>query len=255
MNKVFKKINKKQIIFIFLVIISSFFIALPAQANWITQFFGWIFAGIVGFLGYFLMMLINVLVWIAQYNNFIKSPVVVEGWTMVLGISNMFFVVILLIIAFSTILRIEKYNYKKWLPKLILMAILINFSKTICGLMIDAAQIIMLSFVNSFKTIGGTNFVNMMGITDWHELNEPGDGWAVMGAYFLAVVYVIIAIVVIAAMLGVLLMRIIMIWIYVVLSPLAFLLGSFPNGQTHASKWWAQFTENLIAGPVLAFFI
>ncbi len=262
MKKILKKIRKKHLYlvggFLFLFLISFLFVS-PVEANWITKFFGWIFAAIVYILGLFLMLLIKVLVYIAQVNNFIHISAVTTGWSMVRDIANMFFIVILLIIAFATILQIEKYNYKKWLPKLILMAILINYSKMICGVLIDIAQVIMLSFVNSFKTIGGTNITTMLGIQKWHQINEASGGtvgeWEVMGAYFLAVVYVMISIVVIGTMILVLVMRIVMIWIYVILSPLAFLLSSFPGGQSYASKWWTQFTQNLVVGPVLAFFI
>jgi hypothetical protein len=45
-------------------------------------------------------------------------------------------------------------------------------------------------------------------------------------------------------MLGMLVMRIVMIWIYVVLSPLAYLLASFPGGQQYSSRWWKDFTSN-----------
>ena len=262
MEKFFKKTKKKQWLFIggfLFVFLFSFLIASPVEANWATQFFGWIFAAIVYILGLFLVLLIEVLIYIASYNNFLGVPAITVGWSMVRDLANMFFVVILLIIAFATILPgIEKYNYKKWLPKLILMAVLINFSKTICGLLIDVAQVVMLSFVSAFANISGTNITHMLGILDWHKLDEGSDdvgGWEVMGAYFLAVVYVVISIVVIGAMLMMLVMRIVMIWIYVILSPLAFLLNSFPDGSGYASKWWKQFTQNLVIGPVLAFFI
>ncbi len=259
MNKILKIIKRKQCfymgVFLILFLISFLFVS-PVEANWVTQFFGWIFAAIVWVLGLFLMLIVKVLIYIAQFNNFINIQAVNIGWAMVRDLANMFFIVILLIIAFATILGIEKYNYKKWLPKLILMAVLINFSKMICGLLIDVAQVIMLSFVNSFKAIGGTNITTMLGIREWHQF-QGGDlgGWEIMGAYFLAVVYVIVSIVVIGTMLMVLVMRIVMIWIYVILSPLAFLLQSFPGGQGYASKWWQQFTQNLVVGPVLAFFL
>jgi hypothetical protein len=88
---------------------------------------------------------------VLSYQNFIGSEAVIQGWVIVRDLSNMFFVVILLVIAFATILHIENYNYKKWLPKLILMAVLINFSKTICGLLIDVAQIVMLTLLTLLK--------------------------------------------------------------------------------------------------------
>ncbi len=265
MKGIIKHLKNKQLLSFLVIVVfvgASFLIGKSVQAggplDWVIGLFGGLMAAIVYMLGKLLMVLMGILIYIAQYSNFIDSPAIAKGWVMVRDLCNMFFVVILLVISFATILRIEKYNYKKWLPKLILMAILINFSKTICGVMIDVAQIIMLSFVNAFKTIGGTNLSTMLGIQDWQKMSkdEPGSSnWSLLASYLLAVIYVVISIVVIAAMIGVLVMRIIMIWVYVVLSPLAYLMSSFPDGQSYASKWWTQFTQNLIIGPVLAFFI
>ncbi|HZJ41625.1 MAG TPA: DMT family transporter, partial [Patescibacteria group bacterium] len=164
---------------------------------------------------------------------------------------------VLLIIAFGTILQLENYNYKKWLPKLILMAILINFSKTICGLLIDVSQIIMLTFVNAFGKMGPGSLTNMLGLADWQSFTETEtvEKWSVAAAYVLAVLYAFIALATVAAMVAMLVMRIVMIWVYVVLSPFAYLLSAFPGGASYASQWWKEFTKNLIVGPILAFFI
>jgi hypothetical protein len=272
MKNFFKKIKKKHFIFtlVFLCLfVFIFLLVSPVEAqfvqrigNFVTTLVGWLFALVISMMGLFLMLLIRVLVYVASIQSFIDVAAVTLGWSMVRDLANMFFIVILLIIAFATILRIEKYNYKKWLPKLILMAVLINYSKMICGVLIDIAQVIMLSFVNSFKSIGGTNVTTMLGIRDWQKfggggtMDQVGIGnWEIVAGYFLAFIYVVVSIVVIGTMIMVLVMRIVMIWIYVVLSPLAFLLSSFPGGEGYAQKWWTQFTQNLVVGPVLAFFI
>ena len=228
-----------------------------ASANWGLDILGTIVSTIVSGLGWVLSKLMGILVYIAQYNDFIRSGAVSNGWVIARDISNMFFVIILLVIAFATILRIENYSYKKWLPKLILMAVLINFSKTICGLMIDVAQVIMLTFVNAFKDVGAGNLTNMLGIENWQSLQgvEKISKWEVVAAFFLALIYVIISLITVAAMIGMLVMRIIMLWVYVVLSPFAYLLSAFPGGEKYARQWWSEFTKNLIVGPVLAFFI
>ncbi|MFA5162973.1 MAG: hypothetical protein WC441_00415 [Patescibacteria group bacterium] len=259
------KFNKKYFFLTLLLVVSSFFVASNAWAQisfgeLITQLIGWVAQVIVSALGLILILLMRVLIYIAQYNDFIGSQAVSNGWIIVRDLCNMFFVVILLAISFATILHIEQYSYKKWLPKLVMMAILINFSKTICGLIIDFGQVIMLTFVNAFKDIGGGNLADMLGITEWLKIKESGDenavsNWNVIGAYILAVIYVFIAVGVIATMIAMLIMRIMMLWVYVVLSPAAYLLASFPGGQKYSSQWWSEFTKNVIIGPVLAFFI
>lgn len=246
---------------VFLLSIVFFFVALPGYAwdgDVLGSIIGWIIGLFISALGLVLILVIKGLLLIASYQNFIGSQAVLEGWVIVRDLSNMFFVVILLVIAFSTILHLENYSYKKWLPKLILMAVLINFSKTICGLLIDVAQIVMLTFVNAFKDIAGGNFIDMLGIKDVVTManNTEGVGfWVIVGAYVLGLIYMIVAVVVIATMMMMLVMRLVMIWIYVVLSPLAYLLAAFPGGAQYSSEWWKGFTQNLIVGPVLAFFI
>ncbi|MFA5183972.1 MAG: hypothetical protein WC456_00415 [Patescibacteria group bacterium] len=228
-----------------------------AESDWANE----IIAGLLGIfiwaLGIILGLALETLIVIASYQHFIDSQAVILGWVIVRDICNMFFVIVLMIIAFGTILHLEEYSYKKWLPKLILMAILINFSKTICGLLIDVTQVAMLTFVNAFKDIGGGNAVEMLGISEIVTLSEGNlkGVFNIVGAYLLGMIYLIVSIVVIVTMMMMLVMRLVMIWIYVVLSPAAYLLSAFPGGQKYASQWWSEFIKNLIVGPVLAFFI
>jgi hypothetical protein len=151
------------------------------------------------------------------------------------------------------------------LPKLLIMAVLINFSKMICGFFIDFAQVIMLTFVNGFKDMAGGNFTVLLGIDEWLKLNwreltrklAAGD-FTLRGAivsYFLALIMAIIATVVIGIMLVVLVARIVFLWILIVLSPIAFLAYAAPGGEKYSSQWWQAFGKYLIVGPVLAFFI
>ncbi|MBN2853934.1 APC family permease [Patescibacteria group bacterium] len=254
------KLNKKSIIFISLFIFLGLFAANPvfAAADWVIEVVGGILGLIVSSIGLILILAIRALVHVAQYSTFLDSGAVTFGWVIVRDLCNMFFVIVLLIIAFGTILNLEKYNYKKWLPKLILMAILINFSKTISGIFIDIAQVVMLTFVNSFSSIGAGSLINVLGITDILQIakdNADVSLWTVVGAYLLGLAYVVISLIVVVTMIAMLAIRIVMIWIYVVLSPLAYLLSAFPGGQSYASKWWSDFTKNLIVGPVLAFFL
>lgn len=252
------KLDKKQFGLLLLVISASFLLANYTQATWVTDILSGIASAIVYALGLILIMLMKILIYIAQYNGFIKSGAVSNGWVIVRDLCNMFFVVILLVISFATILQKEEYSIKKWLPKLVMMAILINFSKTICGLIIDFGQVVMLTFVNAFKDIGGGNLTSMLGITDWMEMKESGSGsteWEVLGAYVLAIIYVIISVVVITTMIAMLVMRMVMLWVYIVLSPAAYLLATFPGGKQYSTKWWSEFIKNVIVGPVLCFFI
>ena len=253
--------NRNQLFFIAIfVLIGLIFVTNPAFAS-VGTFVGSVIAGILGLiirgLTKIMALLIEVFVGIAQYNNFTEAIPVKRGWIIVRDISNMFFVLVMLIISFATILKRDEYGYKKYLPKLILMAVAVNFSKTICGLFIDFSQVIMLTFVNGFKDIGEGSLIHMMGLKEIFTLQQRGDVDfpSLVSAYLLGLLYVIIGLVVIIAMTIALAMRMIFLWIYVILSPLAFLLSAFPGGKQYSSQWWSRFTKELIAGPVLAFFV
>ncbi|MEK7557763.1 MAG: hypothetical protein AAB530_00970 [Patescibacteria group bacterium] len=224
----------------------------------IANILGHLVSAIISALGLILTVLIKILIWVCKQNDFIGSAAVSNGWKIVRDFCNMFFILILLIISFATMLRMPNYEWKKLLPKLLLMAILINFSKTICGLIIDAAQVIMWTFVNGFKAMGEGNLVSMLGLKEIYSVDAEAanvNTFSVFGSYVLALIYVLISLVVITIMIAVLVMRMVMLWIYIVLSPLAYLLAAFPAGQSYSQQWWKEFTNNVIVGPVLAFFI
>ncbi|MEW6610188.1 MAG: hypothetical protein AB1352_00965 [Patescibacteria group bacterium] len=206
--------------------------------------------------------LIPILVMVASYNDFATEYGVQLGWTVVRDVSNMFFIVILLVIAVATIFKVESYSYRALLPKLLIMAVLINFSKMITGLFIDFAQIVMLTFVNSFRDIAGGNIVDATGIGNilsfTRKAVEKGqdiESLKIFGALLLGLAITAITAGVLLVFILVLVFRVIMLWTLTVLSPLAYLLSSFPGGQKYASQWWEKFTSHLIVGPVLAFFL
>lgn len=265
-------IKNKKILNIILVIIFSVGFFGVAKVAWagaidqaVTFVVGWIAILFVKLCGIILGMVIESIISITQYNEFITEPSIVEAWIIIRDICNMFFVLILLVIAFATILRVESYNVKKLLPKLLIMAVLINFSRIICGLMIDFSQVIMLTFVNAFAD-GGGNFIDALKVKEYVAAAKNSAKWFdgkgedlnltnTVVAIILAVVLMLISTITMIALLVVFLMRVVMLWIYVVLSPLAFLLSAFPGGQKYASQFWGDFTKYLINGPVLAFFI
>ena len=199
---------------------------------------------------------------IASYNGFTNVPGVITGWGIMRDVANIFFVLILLVIAFATIMNIEKYGYRSLLKRLIVMAILVNFSMTIVGLMIDLSQVVMLSFVAAIKNVASGNIVVAFGLADVFNIRPGIDGGQdiqdiasyittlLLGAIMIGVVVAVIGI-----FLLILALRIVKLWILVVMAPLAFLFYAFPRTQGYYSEWMEELTKNLIIGPVLAFFL
>ncbi|MBI5621714.1 hypothetical protein HY933_02520 [Candidatus Falkowbacteria bacterium] len=240
-----------------------------AIGEFLARQLAYLLSFVVALLGKLVLVMVVVLVKIAQYGStsgtsFIDATAVKIGWVVVRDMANMFFVVVLLIIAFATILKIEEYNYKHLLPKVLLMAILVNFSKTICGIAIDLAQVVMLTFVNGFKDTGAGNFINATGLPKTlkfsvfatpEELAANVSQSAVAASYMLALIYIVIILVVLVVNVLILAFRIVMLWVLVVLSPLFFLMLAFPGGQGYAKEWSQEFVKYLVSGPLLAFFL
>lgn len=224
---------------------------------------------IAAFLGDLLIIMVGVLINVAQYNNFVGSPAVGTGWVLIRDTTNMFFILIMLLIAFGTMLGIDQYSYKsKTVNKLLLAAFFVNFSRTFCGLMIDFAQVVMLTFVYGFRAAGGGNFLDALQLNTWLAQNKNkvadivagGDvslAFDTMLGTMLASVLALISLVVVVYMTVMLVIRIIFLWLLVVVSPAAFFLRAVPlkSAEKYYGEWWGMFTGQLIFGPVMAFFL
>lgn len=63
------------------------------------------------------------------------------GWNFTAGIANLVLIIIFLVIAFAFIFKIETLQAKKSLPRLIIVAILLNFSLLFVNVLVDISQI------------------------------------------------------------------------------------------------------------------
>lgn len=245
----------------------SLFTAIPNPAraqvetilNVVASILGVIVQMLVRFMGWLFVKLSGIFInWIAPYNNFVTAAPVNEGWIILRDIANMFFIVVLLAIAFGTMFGREEYHYTKRLPRLLIMAVMINFSRTIVGIVIDFAQVIMLTFVNAFQAAAGGNLANMLGINELFSIDINSadvSGMEALISYILALVLISIATGTIGIIVVTLLYRIVSLWMLTILSPLAFLASTFPRGEKYYKDWWEKLICWAFSGPVLAFFL
>ncbi|MBI2484320.1 hypothetical protein HYV71_04005 [Candidatus Uhrbacteria bacterium] len=221
---------------------------------------GWIVAVIVDALHGLFLNVVFLIVEVSRYTAFIDSIPVTRGWEIVRDVMNMFFVIVLLAIAVGTILQQEKYHYSKTLPKFIIAAILVNFSKTIAGIFIDFSNVVMLTFTGAIENTAGGNFLAITGIAEFQQyVAQPGTAavgvWEVLASFIVLLAFDVIALIVVVVMLFILVFRIVALWFLVVLSPAAFFLAALPDDKGYAKKWWDQFVNYLIVGPVMLFFL
>lgn len=120
-----------------------------------------VISGLMDIIGWGLAQLFNkaaeLILGLLAYQKFAAAPVVRIGWTVVRDFTNMFFVFGLLVIAFATVLRVEKYGYKQTLAKLIVAALLINFSLVLVMPIIDFAGLLTSTLLHQ---AGDGNFIS-----------------------------------------------------------------------------------------------
>ena len=229
-----------------------------------------VFMWIIQTLGTFIIMLIDLLITVSQYNTFVHAKPVETGWPLIRDITNMFFIVILLLTAFSTIIRWKKFDYKSILPKLLLMAVLVNFSKTLIGLLIDLSQVIMLTFVNGFRAAAAGNFISALKLdqvmrltsADIPSSEEPRNSLLlnILIAEMFGIFILGLSATMILMMVVYLMARIVGLWVALIISPGAFFLTAVPDSlkskiSGFGDNYWKQLGTLLTGGPVMAFFL
>ncbi len=251
----------------------------PEESTWANSLVMWIgnvLAQIINFIGdaigsLTLVIIEVIVVNVLSYNNFSSSSIVTLGWTLTRDMVNMFAVIVLLILAVKTMVGQGSSAWQQHLPRFFLGIVFANFSRTICGLAVDASQIVMMTFVNALMSIAAGNFAQLMVMpqaTTYSSATFQGASEAgitlvtlasnIANAYVKLMVQVAVMIVILLLAVA-FIWRIIMLWIAFIMAPFA----GFSWGSMDIIKWlgrvwneWVQgFVPPLILGPMLAFFL
>jgi len=90
----------------------------------------------------------NVLISVTLSSDLLKDTFVSNAWGVVRDLSNIFFILILLYIAVKIILDMGGHEAKKMIAKVLIIALLINFSMFFTQIIIDSSNILALIFYN-----------------------------------------------------------------------------------------------------------
>lgn len=197
----------------------------------------------------------------SNYTVYINNPVVNLGWGIVRDFTNLLFVMGLVIIGLTTIIGYKDYEAKKTLPLLIGVAILINFTPLICGIIIDGADIVMNFFFDNggrvishdwFSTLSN-QFGNVVK-GEWFSADLSGLGERIGKALmYLAFDYISALVFLLYAFLF--LARYVVLWLLIIISPLAFFAYIFPASRNYFHQWWHTFVQWAIIGIIPAFLL
>ncbi|HRZ94984.1 MAG TPA: hypothetical protein P5262_00215 [Candidatus Moranbacteria bacterium] len=200
-------------------------------------------------------------IWILDAKNFtdvMSNPIIYQIWGMVRDTLNISFILVLLFSAFCTVFQVEKFNYKKILLTLIIMALLVNFSFPIARVIIDFSNIIMYYFAKAlgFDKSAGSWFAEIAKNSNLDLILHPPQKIgadlsfliaAVIFSFILAVTLLIIAILFI--------IRLVALTILVIFSSIAFVGSIVPFLSSYASKWWDMLFKYAFFGPIMLFML
>lgn len=219
----------------------------------------------------------NVCVAISLNSEVFNTKMVVDGWAISRDVANLFFIFILLYIAIATILQLSNYGMKQLLGKIIIIALLVNFSLLITRVIVDSSNILALEFYDSISVEGGTatsimaggtakdlsqvfvsgfNPQNLLKSKNFGKTVEEGvvdTLLVVVVSMLLASILVLVAAFVLFAAGVLFVIRTVTLWLLMVLAPLAFLAMTLPATRGHASKWWTKLFEQSFFAPVFMF--
>lgn len=195
-----------------------------------------------------------------SYTQPANNPVIEIGLSITKNFVNLGLVVILVFIAFSIALRLKEYATQKTLIRLIAIALLVNFAPVICGLIVDASNIVMNYFLIGIEQgVGGILTGVDVGsiVTDLGKLFLGGIAEKASILTKAAVMIVLNISIAFAFLLFavILLLRYIAIWLLVILAPLAFVAWILPATRKFWDMWWNQFIQWSIIGIPIAFFL
>ncbi len=83
------------------------------------------------------------------------AQIVQVGWNFSVGITNMLLVIAFIFVAVATILGFEKFHLQKLLPRLVVVAFLVNFTLLFVGMAIDVSNFLFNSIALRFSAEGG----------------------------------------------------------------------------------------------------
>jgi|GEM_PF-2620882 len=203
--------------------------------------------------------LTNALIWSIQpssyggYTENNKGVVVI--WRIMRDFVNIILVIAMIVMAIATILGIEKYSWKNVLWKIAVVALLVNFSLVIVGMIVDLFNYFTVYFLNSTKLLASNSTLGRLfpfqgpSFSFWNILRDF-TAWLIKNVIILfAWLFTIIAL--LAAIIA-MIIRAIVIMFLAAISPLAFSAWIFPDTEKWWKVWWDNFLKWASFGLIFA---
>ena len=204
-------------------------------------------------------------------------------WQYFLGVTNIVFIIFLLVVIYSQItgIGISNYGVKKALPKLIVTAVLVNLSFLICTLAVDVSNIVGNGLRDVFTSVEESVIANMpntesssdidpetgdltreakLAYADMYSYIAGGAGVAVVGgkiafetgAIWMLIPVVLGALVAVVSGLITIALRQAVVTLLIMISPIAIVAYILPNTEQWFRKWRQLLIKMLVFYPMFS---
>ena len=190
-------------------------------------------------------------------------------WKYARGVTNIIFIIFLLVVIYSQLtgVGISNYGIKKALPKLIVVAILVNLSFDICSLAVDVSNIVGSSLRGLFTSIEQSTMTNFhvtddlyVSMAEMYSALNGGTALAIgagligfeTGSIWMLIPVVLGAVVAVASGLITIALRQAVVMLLIMISPLAIVAYMLPNTEQWFKKWKQLFMKMLVFYPMFS---
>lgn len=197
---------------------------------------------VASFLGGLIDGLSNALGDIVDVGTIAQVPGLTNAWKTIRDFVNIIFILILSVVAFSTIIRFdtEKYSVRALLPRLVFAVIAVNFSLLLVQILTNFAFIVSQPFQE-------TAFALVTNPPANGSLIEPSAG---IGEAAMAILVLLVIIIAMVILLCFFVVRILVIWLLAALSPFVFLFMVLPVTRSLAGAWWKNAVKWIFMAPI-----
>lgn len=201
--------------------------ALNSVKEGIADLFGWIKKALLG--------VINV-------GSLSDNAGLLNAWKTIRDFVNLLFILVLIAVAFSNILRLdtEKYGARALLPRLVFAVIAVNFSFLLVQILVNVSYIISQPFLSKAMEMLSNPPAN-------GSLIDPSNG---IGQFLITMILVLAVLIGFVVLFVFFVVRILMIWLLAALSPFVFLLMVLPLTRSMASMWWKNTLKWVFMAPI-----
>lgn len=205
---------------------------------------------------YFLIVpIIQAMLSIRVYTDTFVS-VIYPGWIVLRNLCNIIFIVAIMAIAMGTLLRVDAYKSRSVLVQLILAALLVNFSLVIAQVVLGIADTVQSQFLpNNQEVIRALGKDLMVAYRSEVYNLKLGGYFSDIVKQFMFLILACGSFMVFLAIAAFLFIRMIMLWILLMLSPLAYAAGALPSTAHYRKEWWTTFLKYAFFTPIMAFFL